>query len=87
MEKGYPTAIGLTPSHGWMAIYEGNDYRGTKFEKVFWMKEPSKDLTSTIIEVDTGLQGGPNMLVPQIFREISAMEVSFSVNSVISFIQ
>ena len=80
----YPVAIGLTEQWGWMAIYEGFDFRGVTFEKVFWLSEPSKKLAQQVMlcESPKPLAGGANMLVPSLYRTMSDITFKFDLQKI-----
>ena len=80
----YPVAIALTEQWGWMAIYEGFDFRGLTFEKVFWLSEPSEELGMqvSICERPEPLAGGPNMLLPSMYRMMSDLKCEFDIEKI-----
>ena len=80
----YPVAIGLTEQWGWMAIYEGFDFRGLAFEKVFWLSEPSEELGMQVsmCERPEPLAGGANMLVPSLYRMMSDITFKFDLQKI-----
>jgi hypothetical protein len=80
----YPVAIGLTEQWGWMAICERFDFRGVTFEKVFWLREPSKELAQQVIlcEKPEPLAGGANMLVPSLYRTMSDITFKFDLQKI-----
>ena len=80
----YPVAIGLTEQWGWMAIYERFDFRGLRFEKVFWLREPSKELAQQVMlcESPEPLAGGANMLVPSLYRTMSDITFKFDLQKI-----
>jgi len=75
----FPVAIGLTEQWGWQAIYEGFNFRGLTFQKVFWLREPSEELRFqvSICEHPTPLAGGTNILLPSLYRMMSEINVNF----------
>jgi hypothetical protein len=80
----YPVAIALLEQWGWVAIYEGFDFRGLTFEKVFWLQEPSKELAQqvTLCEKPKPLAGGPNMLLPSMYRMMSDIKFEFDIEKI-----
>lgn len=83
----YPVAIALTNDWGWQAIYEGFDFRGLSFEKVFWLRSPSDEL-GLQVELCTSqgksseLAGGENMLVPELYRMIKSFDIEFDLEKI-----
>ncbi len=80
----YPVAIALTERKGWMAIYEGFDFRGLTFEKVFWLSEPSEELGMQVemCEQSEPLAGGSNILVPSLYRMMSDLKCDFDIEKI-----
>jgi len=80
----YPVAIALTEQWGWQAIYEGFDFRGITFEKVFWLREPSEELglQVSLCEKPEPLAGGPNMLLPSLYRTMSKIDIQFDIEKI-----
>jgi hypothetical protein len=83
-DRFYPVAIGLTEQWGWIAIYEGFDFRGLTFEKVFWLSEPSEELGMqvSVCEQPEPLPGGPNMLLPSIYRAMAEITFEFDLEKI-----
>ena len=82
----YPVAIALTKQWGWQAIYEGFDFRGLTFEKVFWLREPTEELGVQVelcLRPNTKYPGGPNMLVPGIYDKIDEIELKFNAKRIL----
>ena len=80
----YPVAIALTEQWGWMAIYEGFDFRGLTFEKVFWLSTPSEELGQQVemCQQPEPLAGGPNMLLPSMYRMMSDITFEFDIEKI-----
>ena len=80
----YPVAIALHGHYGWMAIYEGFDFRSITFEKVFWLSEPSDELGMlvSVCEKSEPLAGGPNMLLPSVYRMMSDIKCEFDIEKI-----
>jgi hypothetical protein len=80
----YPVAIALTEQWGWMAIYEGFDFRSLTFEKVFWLSTPNEELGQQVemCQQPEPLAGGPNMLLPSMYRMMSDITFEFDIEKI-----
>ena len=81
----FPVAIVLTKDHGWQAIYEGSQCRGATFDAVFWLREPSEELgimVDTCVNPNSDCIQMQNLLVPDIFRTIAKLDMTFDPNKI-----